>query len=182
MLETEASFALEARMQALEDELRLTQQREAQLRLLVDNTLDVLFTLDTRTGLLTYVSPVVARWGFSPDAVIGQPFTTFIHPDDLEGVRQALHRSVTTGEEFLIEFRIVTPQGRGIAPEDVPHLFDRFYRARGERQAEGIGLGLYITKLLVEAHGGRIWVESHCGTGSTFSFSLPIAAECPSRG
>ena len=68
----------------------------------------------------------------------------------------------------------VTDQGMGIAPEDLPHLFERFYRAKGA-QKEGIGLGLYITKLLVEAHGGRIRVESEIGQGSTFSFTLPVA-------
>ena len=69
----------------------------------------------------------------------------------------------------------VIDQGRGIHPDDLPHLFDRFYRAKGERRVEGIGLGLYISKLLVEAHGGRIRVESEVGKGSTFTFTLPIA-------
>ena len=69
----------------------------------------------------------------------------------------------------------VSDQGTGIAAEDLPHLFERFFRAEGARQAEGIGLGLYITKLLVEAHDGRIWVESAPGKGSTFSFTLPVA-------
>ncbi len=69
----------------------------------------------------------------------------------------------------------VTDQGMGIPPEDVDHLFERFYRARGEQKAEGLGLGLYIARILVEAHGGRIWVESEHGKGSTFSFTLPVA-------
>ena len=69
---------------------------------------------------------------------------------------------------------VVSDQGRGIAPKDLPQLFTRFYRAGGERKAEGIGLGLYITKLLVEAHGGCIWVDSVVGTGSSFSFTLPL--------
>jgi len=71
----------------------------------------------------------------------------------------------------------ITDEGRGIQPDDIPQLFDRFYRAKGERRAEGIGLGLYITKLLVEAHGGRIWVESELGKGSTFTFTLPTVRE-----
>ncbi len=66
--------------------------------------------------------------------------------------------------------------GQGIPPEDMPHLFERFYRGKDARKAEGIGLGLYITRLLLEAHGGRIWVESAVGKGSTFAFSLPVAA------
>ncbi|MHB9131244.1 MAG: MASE3 domain-containing protein [Armatimonadota bacterium] len=69
----------------------------------------------------------------------------------------------------------IMDEGKGIHPDDLPYLFDRFYRARGERRAEGIGLGLYITKTLVEAHGGRIRVESAVGQGSTFSFTLPVA-------
>jgi signal transduction histidine kinase len=70
----------------------------------------------------------------------------------------------------------VTDQGIGIAPEEQPHIFDRFYRVERIRKAEGTGLGLYITKRLVEAHGGRIWVKSEVGKGSTFTFTLPIAA------
>ncbi len=68
----------------------------------------------------------------------------------------------------------ITDEGRGIDPEDLPHLFERFYRAKGAK-AEGIGLGLYITRQLVEAHGGRIRVESEVGIGSTFFFTLPVA-------
>ncbi len=67
--------------------------------------------------------------------------------------------------------------GQGIPPEELPHLFDRFYRAKGTRRTEGLGLGLYITRMLVEAHGGRIWVESEPGQGSTFSFTLPTAVD-----
>jgi PAS domain S-box-containing protein len=68
----------------------------------------------------------------------------------------------------------VVDQGVGIAPDDLPRLFERFYRAQGVRRTEGLGLGLFITKMLVEAHGGRIWVESESGQGSTFYFTLPI--------
>ncbi|HOF86529.1 MAG TPA: ATP-binding protein [Armatimonadota bacterium] len=56
----------------------------------------------------------------------------------------------------------------------MPHLFRRFHRAKDERRAEGLGLGLYLTKVLVEAHDGRIWVESEAGKGSPFSFMLPV--------
>jgi len=71
----------------------------------------------------------------------------------------------------------IIDRGRGIAPEDLPHMFERYYRtaAAREQRREGLGLGLYITRMLVEAHGGHIWVQSELGKGSTFSFSLPIA-------
>jgi PAS domain S-box-containing protein len=69
----------------------------------------------------------------------------------------------------------VSDHGPGIAPEEIPHLFQRYYRTQtGRERKESLGLGLYITKGLVEAHGGRIWVESELGKGSTFSFSLPL--------
>ncbi len=67
----------------------------------------------------------------------------------------------------------VTDGGQGIPASDLPHLFERFYRATGARRAEGTGLGLYITRLLVEAHGGRIWVDSEEGRGCTFTLTLP---------
>lgn len=70
----------------------------------------------------------------------------------------------------------VTDQGPGIAPEELPHLFQRYYRTRAAHRGRGgLGLGLYITRMLVEAHGGHIWVESRVGVGSTFGFSMPIA-------
>jgi len=71
----------------------------------------------------------------------------------------------------------VADQGIGIDPDNLPHLFDRYYRIAHIRRAEGTGLGLYIAKRLVEAHGGRIWVESEVGKGSTFSFTLLAAGE-----
>ncbi len=57
----------------------------------------------------------------------------------------------------------------------MPHVFERFFRAEGVRKTGGIGLGLYVTKMLVEAHEGRIWGQSRPGQGSTFSFTLPLA-------
>jgi len=65
--------------------------------------------------------------------------------------------------------------GNGIPAEDLPFLFARFFRVKSERKGQGIGLGLYITKLLVEAHGGTIWADSEVGRGSTFCFTLPNA-------
>ena len=71
----------------------------------------------------------------------------------------------------------VSDRGRGIPQEELPTIFHRYGRARRVvRSSEGLGLGLYITKGLVEAHGGRIWVESEEGKGSTFSFALPVAS------
>jgi signal transduction histidine kinase len=67
----------------------------------------------------------------------------------------------------------VSDRGIGIAPEDLPYVSDRFFRAKGARRPEGLGLGLYITRLLVQAHGGRMEVESVLGQGSTFRVVVP---------
>ncbi len=71
----------------------------------------------------------------------------------------------------------VADHGIGIPAGAVPHLFDRFYRAENAEagRIKGLGLGLYIAKELVEAHGGAMAVESVLGAGSTFSFTLPYA-------
>lgn len=68
----------------------------------------------------------------------------------------------------------VIDTGSGIPAEQLPHIFGRFWQARASDR-RGIGLGLAIAKGIVEAHNGRIWVESHVGLGSTFYFTLPIA-------
>ncbi len=70
----------------------------------------------------------------------------------------------------------VRDTGEGIAPEHLPHVFDRFYRADKSRarQTGGAGLGLAIVRQLVEAHGGTVSAESVAGQGSTFTFTLPI--------
>ncbi|HIE09896.1 MAG TPA: HAMP domain-containing histidine kinase [Armatimonadetes bacterium] len=68
----------------------------------------------------------------------------------------------------------VSDQGIGIRPEELPHLFQRYRRLRdGRGRVKGTGIGLYLVRHLVEAHGGRIWVESEYGKGSTFTFALP---------
>ncbi len=73
----------------------------------------------------------------------------------------------------------VADQGIGIPPEEQGRLFKRFYRVdtSERRSTKGTGLGLYLVKSLVEAHGGRVWVHSEPGKGSTFFFTLPVYSE-----
>ncbi len=88
--------------------------------------------------------------------------------------REVWVRAAHSGKEVTVS---VSDRGEGIAAAELPRLFGRYYRTEGARRAEGLGLGLYITRMLVEAHGGRIWVESQVGKGSTFSFTLPTEEE-----
>ncbi len=74
----------------------------------------------------------------------------------------------------------VADQGSGMTPAQVAKVFDKFYRADASDTAlEGIGLGMSVVKHIVEAHGGKIWVESEVGKGTTVSFSVPLG---PDRG
>lgn len=86
------------------------------------------------------------------------------------------------GGEIRIEAQVrpeqvilcVSDQGPGVAPEDIPHIFDRFYRASSAaRNTKGAGLGLYLTRAVIEAHHGRIWVDPRPGDGARICFALP---------
>ncbi|XXX75939.1 PAS domain S-box protein [Sorangium sp. So ce134] len=85
-------------------------------------------------------------------------------------IRMAVERR---GGEVLVALE---NEGKGIAPEELPRLFARYYRTREAKAggAAGLGLGLYIVRRLVEAHGGRIWAESAAGK-TTFQFALPLS-------
>ena len=69
----------------------------------------------------------------------------------------------------------VKDTGIGIPASDLPRIFERFYKADRGRASGGTGLGLSISRHLVEAHGGKIWVESVEGKGSTFYYYIPLA-------
>jgi PAS domain S-box-containing protein len=74
------------------------------------------------------------------------------------------------GSELLVQ---VIDHGIGIPAEAMPHLFEKFYRAKDTMARGGTGLGLFISKQIIEAHGGHIWAESKPGKGSTFYFTIP---------
>jgi len=83
-------------------------------------------------------------------------------------------------KDLLVE---VMDTGIGIPPEDMPRLFEDFFRASNV-EVKGTGLGLSISRRIVEAHGGKIWAESPCSetnTGSKFSFTLPKPSKTKRR-
>lgn len=81
-------------------------------------------------------------------------------------------RAREEGDNLVVE---VQDTGLGINKEDQKRLFDPYYRRVEDRERlSGLGLGLALAKKLVELHGGRIWVKSKKGQGSTFGFSLPL--------
>jgi len=83
--------------------------------------------------------------------------------------------TLTAAQEGGFVRFVVRDNGVGISADDLPRIFERFYKADRARSGGGTGLGLSICRHLVEAHGGRIWAESEEGRGSTFSFTIPVA-------
>jgi two-component system phosphate regulon sensor histidine kinase PhoR len=79
--------------------------------------------------------------------------------------------AAASGDEVVVSVR---DTGVGIPADDLPRIFERFYKADQARRSGGTGLGLAIAKHIVQGHGGRIWAESAEGRGSTFCFSLPL--------
>ncbi len=68
----------------------------------------------------------------------------------------------------------VTDKGNGIPADQLPHVFNRYYRGASTRKIEGLGLGLYLSKEIITAHRGRVWADSRVGKGSSFYFAIPM--------
>jgi PAS domain S-box-containing protein len=119
------------------------------------------------------VTPSADAWVLADRERISQVLSNLIgnaHKFTPEGGNIALRVEIADGFARFV----VDDTGPGVSVHDLPHIFDRFWQARRVRRG-GVGLGLPITKGIVDAHGGRIWAKSAAGIGSTFYFTLPLA-------
>jgi PAS domain S-box-containing protein len=184
---------------ALEAPLKRISQAVGRLNRMVQDLLD-LSQLEARRMVLTQqnvdLRSVVDRSVDLVAAGTGRPFEVRVHGDpprvtvDPDRIAQVLDNLLTnavkygaSGTPIVVTIDVtdagvgvaVTNEGAGVDPADVPHLFNRFYRVEGGRRVKGVGLGLYIARELVEAHGGRMAAESLPGATTTFRFTLPRA-------
>lgn len=141
---------------------------------LVDKVVERMQVQAERSGLIIQADcpPDLPQILADPDR-IGQVFVNLIH-NAIKFTRPGgeIHISAYSDRGRLV-FKI-QDNGIGIEPESLQRIFERFYKTDRARSTGGTGLGLSIAKHLVESHGGRIWVESEVGKGSTFFFTLPI--------
>jgi two-component system, OmpR family, phosphate regulon sensor histidine kinase PhoR len=107
---------------------------------------------------------------------ISQTITNLIH-NAIKFNRTGGNVTITTTSDNKTITVEVIDTGTGISRADLPHVFERFYKADKSRANRGSGLGLAIAKHTIEAHGGTIWAQSEEGKGSTFSFSIPLNPE-----
>lgn len=120
------------------------------------------------------------------DRVVNPLFYTYADPDRMREVITNIFDNAVkytdsgkisiglTGNDQVVQF-FIRDTGVGIPPEDIPHMFQKFYRvdSSATRTIGGTGLGLFISRKIVELYGGRVWVESELGKGSTFYVNLP---------
>jgi PAS domain S-box-containing protein len=139
---------------------------------LLDRNKDVLDVGRVKADIPTDLPPVLADPN-RLDRIVTNLVSNALKYSD-PGTEVWVGAAVTTDAEVQLSVRDV---GMGIAPEDLPRVFERHFRAGNVGTREGAGLGLYITRMLVLAHGGSIGVESAPGEGSTFQVTLPPARE-----
>ena len=108
-----------------------------------------------------------------------------LHDENLKLIRDELGVEIFAhGSEITISGEVrgsniifcISDEGPGIDPNDLPFVFDRFYRSQNAiKQTKGAGLGLYLSRAIIEAHEGRIWIDTEHGKGARICFSLPIS-------
>ncbi|GAC1326702.1 MAG: hypothetical protein NVSMB25_26170 [Thermoleophilaceae bacterium] len=147
-------------------------REQLELRSVVDDTIERLRAESSApsTALIFEPGDEVVGWcdRLRLEQVVTNLVTNGVKYGAGRSVRVALHADKTHA------FLAVHDGGIGIAPEDLQRIFGRFERAGSARHYSGLGLGLYVTRQIVEAHGGTVVVESEFGVGSTFTVKLPL--------
>ena len=183
----------------VQDSLRVIEEEADRLTQLIDNLLDAsrlqaggLSINQSDVALDVLASRISERFRTQTNVhsiVVEFPNDFPVILADEDRISQVLSNLVSNGikysrkgGEIKIQGRVlpsqvvvcISDQGPGIAPGDIPHIFDRFYRAEdASRTTKGAGLGLYLSKSVLEAHGGKIWADPKPGDGARICFSLP---------
>jgi PAS domain S-box-containing protein len=183
----------------VKDSLEVIEEEADRLTQLIENLLDAsrlqaggLAINMTDVSLKTIAEHIVERFrnqSSQHSLLVGFPADFPVVLADEERISQVISNLVSNaikyspeGGEIRISGQVrpdqvivcVSDQGPGIAPDDIPHVFDRFYRSSAAtRTTKGAGLGLYLARAVIEAHSGRIWVDPRPGYGARVCFSLP---------
>jgi signal transduction histidine kinase len=160
----------------LEAGQELTQKRPVAIKTLINSAVDQMALYAQRKRMRLNVEcpdglPVTMADGGMLERVLVNLLNNAIKFTPADG-----EVSVTVGVEKDTLYVRVRDDGLGIPPEFRPQIFDKFARARDREGMSGFGLGLAFCRLAIEAHGGRIWVESSSEQGSIFVFTLPLSA------
>jgi signal transduction histidine kinase len=182
---------------AIFDQIDAANRQVTRLTKLIDNLLDVSRLTNRKlqyefadVDLAAIVADTVARFAADkerPEIHVSAPAPVIGHWDALrleQVLSNLLTNAIRYGGGAPIEVRLETggdrailsveDRGIGISAEDLPRIFDRFEQATSARRVGGLGLGLYIVRQIVEAHGGEVGVVTEPGKGSTFTVSLPL--------
>lgn len=182
----------------VKDSLAVIEEETDRLTNLIENLLDAsrlqsggIHLKRADINLRTIVEKLVERYRTQTsqhEFVINMPETMPVILADEERIRQVLSNLLANAIKYAPSGKVtiggkvkpdqvilcVSDEGPGISQSDLPHIFDRFYRAPDmAKRTKGAGLGLYLTRSIVEAHGGQIWVEPHIKQGARVCFSLP---------
>ena len=163
----------------LPDPLQLARADAAKVRQILLNLLSNAVKFTERGTITVSASYITLADEVELEATVGG--TTMLHQPNSDGHSRAERGN---GERTPAQYVAISVRdtGIGIAPEHLPLIFEEFRQLDSRRnEKQGSGLGLSICRKLIEAHGGRIWVESVVGQGSTFTFTLPCAIGLPSE-
>jgi K+-sensing histidine kinase KdpD len=148
---------------------------DLQLADLIQNTVDRLQTQTSKHKLIVDIPeplPVIQADEVRIDQVLSNLINNSIKYAPGGKIQV---QAVLKGQDIIV---CVTDEGPGIHPNDAPHIFDRFYRSPDAiRNTKGAGLGLYLSKEIVNGHGGEIWVDTEAGKGARICFCLPVKRE-----